>query len=100
MLLTDARRPARATADGSLIPLAEQDRTRWTKQQITEGVALVSASLGRGPLGPCPVVTLNRAVAVARTSGPFAGLAVPADPEGSRRRPLRCPNTDRPHPRA
>ncbi len=39
MLLTDARRPARAGPDGALIPLAEQDRSRWNAEAIAEGVA-------------------------------------------------------------
>ncbi|MGZ9935649.1 RNA polymerase sigma factor [Streptomyces sp. NC-S4] len=52
MLLTDARRGARSTPDGDLVPLAEQDRTRWDRAAITEGVALVSDALTRAPLGP------------------------------------------------
>ena len=52
MLLTDARRPARIGPDGSLIPLAEQDRSRWSRAEIDEGVALVSDALARAPLGP------------------------------------------------
>ncbi len=111
MLLTDARRAARAVGDGSLVPLAEQDRTRWDKEMIAEGVSLVSEALETGPVGPYqvqaaiaavhdeaatvadtdwhqilalydvlekvspgPVVTLNRAVAVAEVNGPEAGL--------------------------
>ncbi|MFF2787172.1 RNA polymerase sigma factor [Streptomyces sp. NPDC058049] len=52
MLLTDARRTARTTPDGDLIPLAEQDRTRWDRAAIAEGVALVSDALTHAPLGP------------------------------------------------
>lgn len=52
MLLTDARRRARATAEGALITLAEQDRTLWDQQQIAEGVELISATLPKGSLGP------------------------------------------------
>ena len=52
MLLTDARRAARADAQGALIPLDEQDRSLWNAGQIAEGVALVSATLGKGPIGP------------------------------------------------
>jgi predicted RNA polymerase sigma factor len=52
MLLTDARRPARTGADGALIPLAEQDRRRWDKGLIVEGIALVSEALPRGRVGP------------------------------------------------
>ncbi|GAA4560305.1 RNA polymerase sigma factor [Pseudonocardia xishanensis] len=51
MLLTDARRPARTDAAGELVPLADQDRTRWDRTQIAEGTALVAEALGHGPLG-------------------------------------------------
>ena len=52
MLLTDARRAARIGADGALVPLAEQDRGRWDREQIAEGIALVEAALPSGPVGP------------------------------------------------
>src|SRR5690606_25612363 len=52
MLLTDARRPARTRPDGSLVPLAEQDRSKWDRQRIAEGVALITETLPRGPVGP------------------------------------------------
>ena len=111
MLLTEARRPARMGDDGSLVDLAEQDRRRWDAGAIAEGVALITDSLARAPLGeyqlqaaiaavhdeaahaddtdwlqvlalydllarvaPNPMVTLNRAVAVAMVHGPQAGL--------------------------
>ena len=111
MLLTDARRAARTGPDGGLIPLAEQDRTRWDREAIAEGVALISGTLSRAPVGPYqlqaaiaavhdeaaraedtdwpqilalyellerisdnPMVTLNRAIAVAMVRGPRAGL--------------------------
>ena len=51
MLLTDARRAARTGPDGELIPLDEQDRTRWDQQLIAEGVALISRTLPRGDVG-------------------------------------------------
>jgi RNA polymerase sigma factor (sigma-70 family) len=113
MLLTDARRAARANEDGSLVPLAEQRRELWNATQIAEGVSLVTGTLGSTPVGPYqlqaaiaaihdeaptaeatdwpqilalyevlervspgPVVTLNRAVAVAMVHGPRAGLAL------------------------
>lgn len=113
MLLTDARRAARSDEYGSIIPLTEQDRSSWQHDLIAEGVALLTATLGRGPVGPyqlqaaiaavhdeavsdaetdwpqilalydvldrtspSPIVTLNRAVAVARVHGPRAGLAL------------------------
>jgi RNA polymerase sigma factor (sigma-70 family) len=52
MLLTDARRPARTLPDGSLVPLAEQDRQKWDQAQIAEGTALISAALPGGEVGP------------------------------------------------
>jgi RNA polymerase sigma factor (sigma-70 family) len=52
MLLTDARRAARTLPDGSLVPLAEQDRQQWDHAMIAEGVALISAALPRGEVGP------------------------------------------------
>ena len=51
MLLTDARRPARARADGELIPLAEQDRTLWDQRLIAEGITLISAAVAAGAVG-------------------------------------------------
>ncbi len=113
MLLTDARRAARTTPDGAFVPLADQDRSRWDRAKIAEGVALVEATLPTGavgpyqlqaaiaavhdeapsagatdwaqieqlyemlePLAPGPIVTLNRAVAVAEVRGPAAALAM------------------------
>lgn len=52
MLLTDARRLARTTAEGDLVPLAEQNRTLWNQEQIAEGVALISETLPKGSVGP------------------------------------------------
>ncbi len=51
MLLTDARRAARTGSHGELIPLDEQDRTRWDQRAIAEGVALASAALSMGAVG-------------------------------------------------
>jgi RNA polymerase sigma factor (sigma-70 family) len=51
MLLTDARRAARTGPAGELIPLDEQDRTRWDPGLIAEGIALVSDALSRGAVG-------------------------------------------------
>jgi len=62
MLLTDARRDARTTADGTLVPLTEQDRTRWDHEEIAEGVALITATLPVGPLGPYQVQAAINAV--------------------------------------
>ena len=52
MLLTDARRTARTTATGELVPLAEQDRSLWTSDDIAEGVKLITDALPRGTPGP------------------------------------------------
>jgi RNA polymerase sigma factor (sigma-70 family) len=116
MLLTDSRRTARTTASGDLIPLAEQDRSRWDKALIDEANSLLLAAMARSPLGPYqlqaaiaathadaqraeetnwqqvhvlykilervapnPMVTLNRAVALAQTSGPAAALELLTD---------------------
>jgi RNA polymerase sigma factor (sigma-70 family) len=51
MILTDARRAARTGPDGELIPLDEQDRTRWDRAAIAEGIALISRTLSRGAVG-------------------------------------------------
>jgi RNA polymerase sigma factor (sigma-70 family) len=121
LLLTDARRDTRLGPDGQLVPLAEQDRSRWDWAAIAEGIALVTESLGRHRPGPYqlqaainavhaeaesydetdwpqilalygvldrladdPMVTLNRAVALAQVQGPAAALdlleTVAADP--------------------
>jgi RNA polymerase sigma factor (sigma-70 family) len=52
VLLTDARRAARTGPSGELIPLDEQDRSRWDRALIAEGVALVEDALRRGSVGP------------------------------------------------
>ncbi|GAA2394632.1 sigma factor-like helix-turn-helix DNA-binding protein [Dactylosporangium salmoneum] len=52
MLLTDARRPSRTGPDGTLVPLAEQDRRRWDAAAIAEGVAIITHTLARAPIGP------------------------------------------------
>jgi RNA polymerase sigma factor (sigma-70 family) len=62
MLLTDARRPARTGVDGSLVPLAEQDRSQWNKAAISEGEALVTDALSRTQLGPYQVQAAIAAV--------------------------------------
>ncbi len=50
-LLHHARRPARTRADGSLVPLADQDRGLWRRDLIAEGVAVLQAALARDRLG-------------------------------------------------
>jgi RNA polymerase sigma factor (sigma-70 family) len=113
MLLTHARRRARTTAAGDLVPLDEQDRSTWDRALTGEGTELAKASLAGPALGPYqlqaaiaathadaatardtnwaqvhalylileriapnPMVTLNRAIALAETEGPQAGLAL------------------------
>jgi RNA polymerase sigma factor (sigma-70 family) len=122
MLLTDSRRAARTGPAGELIPLDEQDRSRWDRALIAEGTALASAAVGGDTLGPYqlqaaiaashataedaadtdwqqvhvlykileriapnPMVTLNRAVALAQVQGPRAGLALLGELEGDTR---------------
>jgi RNA polymerase sigma-70 factor (ECF subfamily) len=111
MLLQESRRAARMTADGDLVLLEDQDRSRWNREQIAEGKLLIDRVVSAGQLGVysiqaaiaavhaeaetafetnwarivalydllltatrSPVVELNRAVAVAMTDGPQAGL--------------------------
>jgi predicted RNA polymerase sigma factor len=70
MLLTDARRAARTGPGGALVPLAEQDRSRWDAAAIAEGTALVTAALAGSPLGPYQLQAAIAAVhAEARTAG-------------------------------
>ena len=113
MLLSEARCPARTGAHGELVTLAEQDRSRWDRDLVEEGIALLTTSLPRGAVGEYqlqaaiaavhdeapttaetdwpqilalyglleritdnPIVTLNRAVAVAMVEGPAAGLTM------------------------
>jgi RNA polymerase sigma-70 factor (ECF subfamily) len=113
MLLTEARRTARISANGELIPLFEQDRGAWDAALIAEGHRLVRERLAAGVapgryqilaainavhtsardardtdwfqvvalydqlvrLDPSPIVTLNRAIALAELDGPDVGLA-------------------------
>jgi RNA polymerase sigma-70 factor (ECF subfamily) len=70
MLLTDSRRPARVAADGSMVRLADQDRTLWDRSRIAEGHALVRACLRRNQPGPFQIQAAIAAVhADARTAG-------------------------------
>jgi predicted RNA polymerase sigma factor len=52
MLLTDARSAARMGPEQELIPLTKQDRTLWDQSKIDEGVALITAALSKGSVGP------------------------------------------------
>ena len=111
MLLQESRRAARTSPEGELILLEKQDRSRWNREQIKEGIVLVEKALMSRRFGPytlqaaiaavhaeaptavatdwpqivalygvlarvepSPVIELNRAVAVAMSDGPQAGL--------------------------
>ena len=70
MVLTEARRPARTRPDdGSLVPLAEQDRSLWDHDAIAEGLALVADVLPRARLGP---YQLQAAIAAVHAEAPSA----------------------------
>jgi RNA polymerase sigma factor (sigma-70 family) len=69
MLLTDARRPARTGPGGALVPMAEQDRSRWNAEAIAEGVALITGALPRGATGP---YQLQAAIAAIHDEAPSA----------------------------
>ncbi|MFF9562928.1 RNA polymerase sigma factor [Leifsonia sp. NPDC014704] len=62
LLLVDARRAARVDAAGALIPLPEQDRSRWNAEQIAEGHELVRKCLARGRPGPYQLQAAIQAV--------------------------------------
>jgi RNA polymerase sigma-70 factor (ECF subfamily) len=62
MLLTEARRPARTNPDGSMIRLADQDRTQWDRILIEEGQSLVRACLRRNQPGPFQIQAAIAAV--------------------------------------
>jgi RNA polymerase sigma factor (sigma-70 family) len=70
MLLTDARRAARSGPGGEVIPLDKQDRRLWDRALIEEGVALVSAALARGQVGP---YQLQAAIAAVHDEAASAG---------------------------
>jgi RNA polymerase sigma factor (sigma-70 family) len=69
MLLTDARRPARTHADGTLIALAEQDRGLWDQAYVEEGTALITDALARASLGS---YQLQAAIAAVHDEAPRA----------------------------
>ena len=69
MLLTDARRPARTTPDGALVPLAEQDRSRWDRDAIDKGIALLTPALATAVPGP---YQLQAAIAAVHDEAPTA----------------------------
>ena len=69
MLLTDARRAARTGPNGELIPLTEQDRNRWDRQAIADGVRLISETLSKGSVG---AYQLQAAIAAVHDEAPRA----------------------------
>ena len=69
MLLSEARRPARTAADGSMIRLADQDRGRWDQALIREGHVLVRACLRRNQPGPFQI---QAAIAAVHADAPTA----------------------------
>jgi RNA polymerase sigma factor (sigma-70 family) len=69
MLLTDARRDARTGPNGELIPLTKQDRTRWDRDQVAQGIALITATLSKGSIGP---YQLQAAIAAVHDEAPSA----------------------------
>ncbi len=69
LLLHDARREARTDAGGDLIVLDEQDRSRWDRAQITEGIALLEAALHMGATGP---YAIQAAIAALHARAPRA----------------------------
>jgi RNA polymerase sigma-70 factor (ECF subfamily) len=62
MLLHDSRRTARVSAEGELIPLDEQDRSLWDREQIAEGLQLVERALRSGATGPYQIQAAIAAV--------------------------------------
>jgi RNA polymerase sigma-70 factor (ECF subfamily) len=62
MILVDARRPARTTPDGSLVLLADQDRSLWNRPLIAEGHAIVRRCLARNRPGPYQIQAAINAV--------------------------------------
>ena len=69
MLLTESRRPARTTPDGTLVLLADQDRGRWDPALIAEGQAIVRRCLRRGRPGPYQI---QAAIAAVHSDAPSA----------------------------
>ncbi|MEU4834883.1 sigma-70 family RNA polymerase sigma factor [Streptosporangium sp. NPDC023615] len=69
MLLTEARAAARTGPDGVLVPLAEQDRSRWDAAAVAEGTELVARTLATGPIGPYQV---QAAIAAVHDEAPSA----------------------------
>jgi RNA polymerase sigma-70 factor (ECF subfamily) len=72
MLLTESRRAARISADGDVILLADQDRTKWNRELIAEGSALIDRALSSRTVGP---YTLQAMIAAEHARAPTADVA-------------------------
>lgn len=70
MLLHESRRATRSTPDGDIILLEDQDRSRWDRALIAEGVSLIEQSLGSGRAGP---YTLQAAISAVHADAPTPG---------------------------
>ena len=70
MLLHESRRATRSTPDGDIILLEDQDRSRWDRTLIAEGVSLIEQSLGSGRAGP---YTLQAAISAVHADAPTPG---------------------------
>ncbi len=62
MLLTDARRAARVSADGVLVPMEQHDRSLWNRDEISEGIQIIEETLKSGRLGPYQIQAAIAAV--------------------------------------
>jgi RNA polymerase sigma factor (sigma-70 family) len=71
MLLTDARREARTGPGGELVPMDEQDRSRWDRAEIAEGIELVDRAFDRRVAGP---YLLQAAIAAVHDRSPSADM--------------------------
>jgi RNA polymerase sigma factor (sigma-70 family) len=68
MLLTAARQATRTTQDGAMVPLDEQDRSRWDAGMIKEGTELIERTMATAPLGPYQLQAAIAAVHVEAAS--------------------------------
>ena len=94
MLLHHARRPARLRDDGTLVPLADQDRSLWDTALIEEGVAILQAALARERRGEfqlqAAIAALHADAAHRRGDRLGAGRAVVRRAAGADRQPGRA----------
>lgn len=81
MLLHHARRPSRTGPDGRIVPLADQDRSRWDRDLIAEGIVVLQAALGRDRLGEYQA---QAAIAALHADAPRVEETDWAQPRGAR----------------